>query len=147
MEATLFSESLFLVTLALRRSFFTLLGPPLRLTISYMLHIQLSVPEMCAVGLTRRHMDAIIIRIIIIKNWANLNRKENSRYEVIITEEITIITRKLYNQPNRIITILMPLFLRSVTLRKPKLEDYLCMNVVTIFITSDKLCLLGYSAM
>jgi NADH-ubiquinone oxidoreductase chain 6 len=49
----------------------------------------------------------IIPRIIIIENRANLNRKENARHEIIITEEITIKTRKLYNKPNGIITILI----------------------------------------
>jgi NADH-ubiquinone oxidoreductase chain 6 len=53
----------------------------------------------------------VIPRMIIIKNWAKPNRKENSEYEIIITEEITIITRKLYNYPNGILTILIALYL------------------------------------
>jgi hypothetical protein len=40
-----------------------------------------------------------------------LDRKETAKHEVIITEKIIIITRKLYNQPNGIITILVALYL------------------------------------
>jgi hypothetical protein len=39
-----------------------------------------------------------------------LGRKETTKYETI-TEEIITITRKLYNQPNGIITILISLYL------------------------------------
>jgi hypothetical protein len=49
--------------------------------------------------------------IIIIENYININRKEIIRYETVITEEIITITRKLYNQPNGVITILLALYL------------------------------------
>jgi NADH-ubiquinone oxidoreductase chain 6 len=57
-------------------------------------------------------ISAIFIpRIIIIENWINLGRKETTKHEIIIIQEITTITRKLYNQPNGIITILIALYL------------------------------------
>jgi hypothetical protein len=40
-----------------------------------------------------------------------LDRNEATKYETIITEEIITITRKLYNQPNETITILIALYL------------------------------------
>jgi hypothetical protein len=40
-----------------------------------------------------------------------LGRKESTKHEIIIIEEIATITRKLYNQPNGIITILIALYL------------------------------------
>jgi NADH-ubiquinone oxidoreductase chain 6 len=49
--------------------------------------------------------------IIIIESHINRNRKEIIRYETVITEEIITITRKLYNQPKGIITILLALYL------------------------------------
>jgi hypothetical protein len=53
----------------------------------------------------------IVPGIIIIENKINLDRKETIRHEVIVTEEINAITRKLYNQPNGTITILIALYL------------------------------------
>jgi hypothetical protein len=49
--------------------------------------------------------------IMTIENYININRKETIRYETVITEEIITITRKLYNQPNGVITILLALYL------------------------------------
>jgi hypothetical protein len=57
-------------------------------------------------------VTAILIpRIIFIENWTNSERKEITKHEIIIIEEITTITRKFYNQPNGIITILIALYL------------------------------------
>jgi hypothetical protein len=40
-----------------------------------------------------------------------LGRKETTKHEIIIIEEITTITRKFYNQPNGTVTILIALYL------------------------------------
>nr|URX52900.1 NADH dehydrogenase subunit 6 [Glyptotermes sp. 3 AB-2022a] len=49
--------------------------------------------------------------MMMIKNWAKPNSKENSEYEMMMTEEITMMTSKLYNYPNGMLTILMALYL------------------------------------
>nr|URX52874.1 NADH dehydrogenase subunit 6 [Glyptotermes sp. 2 AB-2022a] len=49
--------------------------------------------------------------MMMIENWANLNMKENSSYELMMLEEITMMTSKLYNYPNGMMTILMALYL------------------------------------
>nr|URX54432.1 NADH dehydrogenase subunit 6 [Glyptotermes sp. 16 AB-2022a] len=62
-------------------------------------------------------MKTIMITLLVmpsmmmIENWANLNLKENSKYEMMMSEEITMMTSKLYNYPNGMMTILMALYL------------------------------------
>jgi NADH-ubiquinone oxidoreductase chain 6 len=51
------------------------------------------------------------IIIITLKDWTTLNNKEITNYETILINEVTTITRKLYNQPTGTITILAALYL------------------------------------
>jgi NADH-ubiquinone oxidoreductase chain 6 len=73
---------------------------------------RLASNEIFSVSIKIIIITAIFIpRIIIIENWPNLDRKESAKHETILTEEIITITRKLYNQPNGIIIILIALYL------------------------------------
>nr|URX54510.1 NADH dehydrogenase subunit 6 [Glyptotermes sp. 19 AB-2022a] len=60
-------------------------------------------------------MTVMIITMIpgmmMIKNWMNLDSKENTSYETMMTEEIITMTSKLYNQPNGMMTILLATYL------------------------------------
>nr|URX53368.1 NADH dehydrogenase subunit 6 [Glyptotermes fuscus] len=46
-----------------------------------------------------------------IENWVELDSKDTLTHEMMMTEEITTMTSKLYNSPNGTMTILMALYL------------------------------------
>lgn len=49
--------------------------------------------------------------IINIRKWIESNNKDILNQEIIISNDITALLRKLYNQPTGIITILLALYL------------------------------------
>nr|URX53290.1 NADH dehydrogenase subunit 6 [Glyptotermes sp. 11 AB-2022a] len=49
--------------------------------------------------------------ILMMENWLKLNSKESMTHEMMMTEEITTMTSKLYNYPNGTMTIMMALYL------------------------------------
>nr|URH16837.1 NADH dehydrogenase subunit 6 [Glyptotermes pubescens] len=49
--------------------------------------------------------------ILVKMNWTMLNSKEVMEHEMMMINEITTVTSKLYNQPNGTMTILMALYL------------------------------------
>nr|URX53030.1 NADH dehydrogenase subunit 6 [Glyptotermes sp. 9 AB-2022a]URX53043.1 NADH dehydrogenase subunit 6 [Glyptotermes sp. 9 AB-2022a] len=53
----------------------------------------------------------VIPSMMMIENWMNLDSKESTSYETMMTEEIITMTSKLYNQPNGTMTILLAMYL------------------------------------
>nr|URX54016.1 NADH dehydrogenase subunit 6 [Glyptotermes sp. 14 AB-2022a] len=48
---------------------------------------------------------------MVIENWMELDSKDSMNHELILTEEVTTMTSKLYNLPNGSMTILLALYL------------------------------------
>nr|URX54159.1 NADH dehydrogenase subunit 6 [Glyptotermes sp. 15 AB-2022a] len=49
--------------------------------------------------------------MMMIENWVELDSKDTTMHETMLSEEITTMTSKLYNLPNGTMTILMALYL------------------------------------
>nr|WES82319.1 NADH dehydrogenase subunit 6 [Glyptotermes angustus] len=64
---------------------------------------------------TKMMMAATIMMIptmiLMNKGWTMLNSKENTNHEMMMMNEISTMTSKLYNQPNGTMTIMMALYL------------------------------------
>nr|UQJ75258.1 NADH dehydrogenase subunit 6 [Paraneotermes simplicicornis] len=54
---------------------------------------------------------AIMSMTMTVKEWMTMNNKETLTYEMMKVNEITMMTSKMYNQPNGTLTILMALYL------------------------------------
>nr|URX53342.1 NADH dehydrogenase subunit 6 [Kalotermes approximatus] len=55
-------------------------------------------------------MPAMLI-MMTLKGWTTLNNKEMTNHEMMMTNEVTTMTSKLFNQPNGTMTILAALYL------------------------------------
>nr|URX54146.1 NADH dehydrogenase subunit 6 [Glyptotermes sp. 15 AB-2022a] len=51
------------------------------------------------------------LSMMMIENWVELDSKDTTMHETMLSEEITTMTSKLYNLPNGTMTILMALYL------------------------------------
>nr|WHM51638.1 NADH dehydrogenase subunit 6 [Comatermes perfectus] len=56
-------------------------------------------------------MVAAVPAMTLMKEWMTMNNKEMMSHEMMMMNEITTMTSKLYNQPNGTLTILMALYL------------------------------------
>nr|URX54471.1 NADH dehydrogenase subunit 6 [Glyptotermes sp. 17 AB-2022a] len=54
---------------------------------------------------------SVVPSMMVFENWMELNSKDSTNHELMLAEEITTMTSKLYNLPNGPMTILMALYL------------------------------------